>query len=54
VREGSFASIAELVRAIEGYLAERNLAVRLESCRSRHPAQNQSRPRRRRPPQYSV
>ena len=26
VREGSFASVAELVRAIEGYLAERNLA----------------------------
>ena len=26
VREGSFASLAELVRAIEGYLAERNLA----------------------------
>jgi transposase len=26
VREGSFASVADLVRAIEGYLAERNLA----------------------------
>src|SRR6516165_6706709 len=25
VRDGSFASVAELVRAIEGYLAERNL-----------------------------
>ena len=28
VREGSFASVAELVRAVEGYLAERNLAPR--------------------------
>jgi hypothetical protein len=27
VREGSFANVAEAVRAIEGYLAERNLAL---------------------------
>jgi hypothetical protein len=31
VRDGSFASVAELVRAIEGFLAKRNLAPSVTS-----------------------